>query len=459
MRSGRRFAALAVALLAGASVAVGTPAHAAPVAAGVPPMGWNSWNSGIPLNENAIHETIDAMVSSGMRDAGYRYVNLDAGWAAPRRGADGELEADPERFPHGMAALAAYAHQRGMLLGVYSSPYNQICGQSPGNASLGHETQDAHTFAEWGVDFLKYDWCRTEGDHDEQVRVFTAMRDALRGTGRHIVYSINPNSSGDTEAGIGYDWSRIADVVRNAGDLAPVWDTTVPPMSFGEFDSRGYLGVGDQFDAARAAPAGERDYLGDPDMLVVGLSMAEFVAAHLAGIPQTATGPGAASAEQADRLGRSLQLPLSELTVLRVPNSLTPDEERTHFSLWAMLSAPLLAGNDIRTMSERTRAILTNRGVVAIDQDPLVATPVAVGGDDRILAKRLADGSVALALFNTADRPTTIETSTTAVGLESGRAYRFGDLWSGAARTGTGPIVAADIPAHGVTLLHITPAG
>ncbi|AHH19640.1 putative alpha-galactosidase [Nocardia nova SH22a] len=457
MRSGKRFAALAAALLAGVTVAAGDPARADAPAV-LPPMGWNSWNSGIPMNEAAIHQTIDAMVSSGMRDAGYRYVNLDAGWAAPQRTPDGDLQADPQRFPHGIAAVAAYAHDRGMLLGVYSSPYNQICGQTPGNASLGHETQDARKFAEWGVDYLKYDWCRTEADHDDQVRDFVAMRDALHSTGRRIVYSINPNSSDDAEAGIAYDWSGIADVVRDSGDLIPVWDNTLPPMTFGEFDSRGFLGISDQFAAARRAPAA-RDYLGDPDMLVVGLSMAEFVAAHLTGMPQLAAEQGVLSAQEADFLGRSLQLPSSELTALRVQNSLTPVEEQTHFSLWAMLSAPLLAGNDVRTMNERTRALLTNRAVIAIDQDPLRATPAPVGGDDRILTKRLANGSVALALFNPSDQPSTIETSTAALSLTNGSPYRLSDVWSGEARTTTGPIAAADIPAHGVRLLHITPAG
>ncbi len=164
-------------------------------------MGWNSWNSGITLTERTVEQTIDAMVSSGMRDAGYRYVNLDAGWAAPTRDADGNLRADPDRFPHGIAALARYAHDRGMLLGLYDSPFNQGCGQDPRTAAAGHEQADAHTFADWGVDYLKYDWCRLEAGHDEQVKYFTAMRDALRASGRRIVYSINPNSSGDPGAG------------------------------------------------------------------------------------------------------------------------------------------------------------------------------------------------------------------------------------------------------------------
>lgn len=146
-----------------------------------PPMGWNSWNSGMEIDDQSIRDTIDAMVSSGMRDAGYTYVNLDAGWAAPERNSSGELvPPDPQRFPFGLAPLVDYAHERGGLrFGLYSSPFNETCGQGVGTASLGHETVDAATFAAWGgIDFLKYDWCSAAADHDEQVQVFGAMGSA-----------------------------------------------------------------------------------------------------------------------------------------------------------------------------------------------------------------------------------------------------------------------------------------
>ncbi len=276
---------MANALLA---MAVG-PATATPPAVGTaPPMGWNSWNSGIPLNERSVRETIDAMVTSGMRDSGYRYVNLDAGWSAPQRDSTGNLVADPSRFAHGIAALAAYAHDRGMKLGLYSSPFNEICGQTTATASKGHETQDARAFAAWGVDFLKYDWCHSAADHDEQVRVFTAMRDALRASGRPIVYSINPNSSGASDAGVSYDWSPIADMSRNADDLIPLWRNTVPAAVIDGFDTSGYLGITDQTAAAARGHASRPGYWSDPDMMVVGLSMAEFTSTHFDG---TAAGP------------------------------------------------------------------------------------------------------------------------------------------------------------------------
>src|ERR1700758_5217635 len=168
-----------------------------------PPMGWNSWNSGIELTEQSVKATIDALVSSGMRDAGYRYVNLDAGWALPQRGPHGELLADPAHFPDGMAAVVRYAHDRGMRVGLYASPYDEGCGDPPAIASAGHETEDAQAFADWGVEFLKYDWCHSAADHQLQVRMFSTMRDALRSTGRSIVYSIVPNNT----AGLQHDWS------------------------------------------------------------------------------------------------------------------------------------------------------------------------------------------------------------------------------------------------------------
>src|SRR5271165_4079973 len=248
-----------------------------------PPMGWNSWNSGITVTEQSVKATIDATVTSGMRDAGYRYVNLDAGWAAPERDRHGQLQADPARFPGGMPALARYAHDRGMQFGLYSSPFNQTCGQGPGTASAGHEVTDARTFAAWGVDYLKYDWCRGDADHTDQVRIFSAMRNALRDTGRRILYSINPNSSDDHTAGVDYDWSHTADMTRDTTDVVPVWRPTLPPL--GPTDSflrRTHLGVPDGF--AAAGPAAQRSrpgYFKDPDMLVLGLTWSDYFARHL----------------------------------------------------------------------------------------------------------------------------------------------------------------------------------
>jgi alpha-galactosidase len=386
----------------------------------VPPMGWNSWNSGIPLTERTVEQTIDAMVSSGMRDAGYRYVNLDAGWAASTRDADGNLRADPDRFPHGIAALARYAHDRGMYLGIYHSPFNQGCGQDPRIGAAGHERADAQAFANWGVDYLKYDWCRLQAGHSEQVKDFIAMRDALRATGRHILYSINPNSSGDPDAGSEYDWSRIADVSRDASDLVPAW---------GDADlwSEGLDGVSQAFTAAEpVAPRSGPAHVNDPDMLVVGIPWATFATSH----PTMTLGP-----PQPD---------------------LTDNEQRAHFSLWAMLAAPLLAGNDVRFMSEQTRDILTNRDVIAVDQDPLLVQGLPLPNDARVIVKPLADGAAAVALFNSGASPVLIRTDARTIGLTAANCFAVRDLWAHTDSTTTGD-VEATVPEHGVAMLRVSP--
>ena len=389
----------------------------------LPPMGWNSWNSGIPLTEQTVMQTIDAMVSSGMRNAGYRYVNLDAGWAAPTRDHDGKLQADPGRFPHGIAALARYAHDRNMFLGIYHSPFNQGCGQDPRIGGAGHERTDAQTFADWGVDYLKYDWCRPDDAHDLQVRYFAAMRDALRATGRRIFYSVNPNSSNDASAGTRYDWSKIADMNRNSVDLVPTWgDDTLW--------SRGLAGVVQGADIA--VPLGRRSspaHINDPDMMVIGIGWNDFARTH----PTMSLGP-----TQPD---------------------LTDTEQWAHFSLWAMLAAPLLAGNDVRAMNPQTLAILTNRDIIAVDQDPLVAQGHPLDSDPRVWVKSLADGSVAVALTNAGAAAVDIGTTVAALGLPSLDCYRVRDLWTHTESHSSGPLGPIRVPAHGVAMLRVSACG
>ncbi len=387
-------------------------------------MGWNSWNSGIALSEQNVEETIDAMVSSGMRDAGYRYVNLDAGWAAADRDADGDLQADPTRFPHGIAALAGYAHDHGMLLGLYASPSYQLCGIGEHNASAGHESADARTFARWGVDFLKYDWCSTDQSRADQINRFTAMRDALRATGRSIVYSINPNTSGDPGAGAAFDWSSVADMTRNTIDLVPLWRT--------EFASEEpVLGVREQVQVAGPLAARSRPgYVNDPDMLVAGISWPEFVASH-SGMSQTL----------ADEHGPSM----------------TEDEQRTHVSLWAMMAAPLLAGNDIRSMTAQTRDILTNHDIIAVDQDPLVRQARPLAQDPRIMVKPLTGGAVAVAIVNPDPQSASIATTTAAVGLPAVACYRVRDLWTHTEHSTTGDLAAEQLAPHATDVLRVDP--
>ncbi|MEV5838752.1 glycoside hydrolase family 27 protein [Nocardia sp. NPDC052112] len=421
-------------------------------------MGWNSWNSGIPLSEMNIITVIDAMVSSGMRDAGYRYVNLDAGWAAPQRDTAGDLVADPAKFPHGIRLLADYAHGRGMSLGLYSSPYNQTCGQAPATASVGREVQDARTFADWGVDYLKYDWCGSDADLGEQVRVFTAMRDALRASGRDIVYSINPNSNGLAESTAGrYDWSEIADVVRTAGDLIPLWDNTLQPQVLpGGISTRGFIGVLDELTATDRVTPSRPGYYNDPDMLVVGLQLPQYVTGLLSTAPEAALRDTGLSPEQRAQITDRIRLPPYLIQQLGAPETnLTPDEQRAHFSLWAMLAAPLLAGNDVRTMSAETAAILTSREVIAIDQDPAVAQGRFLPGNDRVMVKHLSDGSVAVALFNPSNAPEAITTSAAEIGLDHADHYTIRNAWTHTTAVTEATISDLAVPAHGVTLLTV----
>ncbi|MDX3195339.1 ricin-type beta-trefoil lectin domain protein [Streptomyces sp. MN03-5084-2B] len=389
------------------SAAVPAAAVAAPGSPAVtPPLGWNSWNSfGCNPSESTIHQAADAMVSSGMRDAGYQYVVVDDCWFDPQRDAQGNLRANASKFPSGMKALGDYIHARGLKFGIYQVPTDRTCAQRTGTypgstGSQGHEAQDARTFASWGVDYLKYDWCSPAGTRDEQVSRFGLMRDALRGTGRPIVYSINPNSY-HAITGDKYDWGQVADLWRTTEDLLDIWqngNTNSYPM-----------GVGNVLDvtAPLAAQAGPGHW-NDPDMLVVG------------------------------RPGLSLT------------------ESRAHFALWALMAAPLMAGNDIRTMSADISAVLRNPRLLAVDQDRLGAggRRVRDDGNVEVFAKPLSDGSVAVGLLNRGSGTTTISTTAAQIGL-SGTSFTLTDLWTGGTST-SGGTISASVPAHGVAAYRVS---
>ncbi|MEO3755398.1 ricin-type beta-trefoil lectin domain protein [Streptomyces sp. B6B3] len=371
-----------------------------------PPMGWNSWNSfGCGVTEAAVREAADAMVNSGMRDAGYEYVVVDDCWFDPQRDSQGNLRAHPTKFPSGMKALGDYIHSRGLKFGIYQVPTERTCAQRVGThpgstGSMGHEVRDAQTFASWGVDYLKYDWCSPDGTREEQIQRFSLMRDALRATGRDIVYSINPNSF-HAITGSTYNWGEVADLWRTTEDLLDIWqngNTNSYPM-----------GVGNVVDvnAPLAAQAGPGHW-NDPDMLVVG------------------------------RPGLSLT------------------ESRSHFALWALMGAPLMAGNDIRTMSSDISATLRNPRLIAVNQDALGAGGRRVRDDGavEVFAKPLSDGSVAVGLFNRGDAATTISTTAAQIGL-SGSSLTLTDLWSGATSS-TGGQITASVPAHGVVAYRVS---
>ncbi|MGX7828429.1 glycoside hydrolase family 27 protein [Actinokineospora sp. 24-640] len=406
----RRLPHILAAVLAGLTVLMAPPSPPAAAAPGspavTPPLGWNTWNTfGCNINETLIRQAADAMVSSGMRAAGYQYVVVDDCWFDPQRDAQGNLRAHPTRFPSGMKALGDHIHGRGLKFGLYQVPTERTCAQRVGThpgstGSAGHEAQDARQFAAWGVDYLKYDWCSPEGTRDEQVARFTLMRDALRATGRPIVYSINPNSF-HAITGDKYNWGQVADLWRTTEDLLDIWQNA---------NTNSYpMGVGNVIDinAPLAAQSGPGHW-NDPDMLVVG------------------------------RPGLSLT------------------ESRAHFALWSLMAAPLMAGNDIRTMSADVSAILRNPRLLAVNQDPLGAggRRVRDDGQTEVFAKALADGSVAVGLFNRGGASTTISTTAAQIGL-SGGSFTVTDLWTGSATTTSGQ-VSASVAAHGVAAFRVS---
>ena len=374
-----------------------------------PPMGWNTWNTfGCNINETLIRQTADAIVANGLRDLGYKYVVVDDCWFNPNRDAQGNLQAHPQRFPSGMKALGDYLHARGLLFGIYQVPLDKTCAQVGGTfpgatGSLNHEYQDARQFAAWGVDYLKYDWCSGTGTINDQVARFGIMRDALASTGRPIVYSINPNSY-HAKTGPLRNWSDVANLWRTTEDITNAWNTG---------QTNGYpMGIQNIVDvtvplAGYAAPGG----FNDPDMLEVG------------------------------------------------NGGMNDTEMRSHFALWSMLAAPLMMGNDVRSASAATLAILRNANLVAINQDTLgrQAVQVSFDGTRRVLAKPLANGDVAVALFNQGGSTTTVSTTAAAIG-KSGSSFTLRDAWTDATSTSTGTI-SASVPAHGTVVYRVSGGG
>jgi alpha-galactosidase len=395
-------------LLSGTAVVVSaSPGQALENGVGrTPPMGWNSWNTFFcNISESLIRGMADAMVSTGMRDAGYQYVVVDDCWMNSTRDSAGNLQGDPTRFPSGMKALGDYIHSKGLKFGLYQAPLDQTCAQYfdsyPGaTGSQGHETADAKQFAAWGVDYLKYDWCSPSGTIDEQVTTFAKMRDALAATGRPILYSINSNSL-HSKTGPQRNWGDVANIWRTTEDIQLVWNTD---------QTNGYpMGVQNIINvnvplAGYAKPGG----FNDPDMMEVGRG------------------------------------------------TLTDTEQRSHFAMWAMMAAPLIAGNDIRSMTAATQTILKNTRLIAINQDTLGRQGVQVAGDanQRVLAKRLANDDVAVALFNQSNATRTISTTSTAIG-KTGSSFSLVDAWTGATTTSTAAI-SASVPAHGTAVYRVS---
>ena len=355
-----------------------------------PPMGWNSWNKfAFNVNEAIVRRVADAIVASGMRDAGYQYVVIDDCWHGPRD-AEGNITADRERFPSGMRALSDYVHSRGLKFGIYSDAGRTTCGGRPG--SQGHEYQDALTYAAWGVDYLKYDWCATGTRSAEEA--YALMADALRSTGRDIVFSI-------CEWGGNQPWlwaANIGNLWRTTGDIYDHWDGI----------DRWQHGVMNIVDSNEPLwPFAGPGHWNDPDMLEIG------------------------------------------------NGGMSDTEYRSHFSLWAMMAAPLIAGNDIAAMTPATRDILTNREVIAVDQDRLgiQGRRLRRDGTSEIWVKPLTGGARAILLLNRGEAPAEIAATPALLDYPAAMRLRIRDLWQHRPAAS----LTATVPPHGVVMLRVEP--
>ena len=347
-----------------------------------PQMGWSSWNKFQGnINEDIIKGIADAMVTSGLRDAGYTYVNIDDCWHS-KRDADGFIQPDPQRFPSGMKALADYVHARGLKLGIYSDAGTETCAGRPG--SLGHEYQDALQYARWGVDYLKYDWCNTTNVNARGA--YQLISDALAATGRPIFLSMcewGDNQPWRWARDIGHSW-------RVGPDIWCAFDSTRVFPNYVQYSVIDCINKNDSL--RRYAGPG---HWNDPDMLEVG-------------------------------------------------NGLTVNQDRAHFTLWCMMASPLILGNDIRSMNAETKAILTNADLIAINQDMLGVQGLRLTFGDGLeyWFKPLDNGDWAMTIFNPTRKPivcllnwqnfnfTDLEVSGCSTNFNQ-TTYKVKNLWSG----------------------------
>jgi alpha-galactosidase len=377
-------------LIIAVTLSLSTTAQKFDQLAKTPPMGWNSWNKfQCDVRESLIMGIADAMVSSGMKDAGYEYVVIDDCWQVARD-ENGEIVVDQERFPHGMKFLADYIHSKGLKFGIYSCAGTMTCARRPGGR--GHEYQDARTYARWGVDYLKYDWCNTSTQ--DAPASYATMRDALFAAGRPIVFSLCEWGSHKP-----WEWAgNVGHLWRTTGDIGDSWNSMINIFS-------------QQKDLARYAGPGKWN---DPDMLEVG------------------------------------------------NGGMTTEEYKTHFSLWCMLAAPLLAGNDLQDMTPETKSILLNKEIIALDQDSLgrQATCYRDNTDYQIWIKALANNEKAVCLLNKSDEKKSVQVDFALLAKAySGRRggppmnldnYKVRDLWEHKDLTLKETSVYVDLPPHTV---------
>jgi alpha-galactosidase len=369
-----------------------------------PPMGWNSWNYfACEINEKIIREMADAMVTSGMKDAGYIYVNIDDCWHGMRDSL-GFIHPDSSRFPSGMKALANYIHSKGLKFGIYSDAGWKTCGGRPG--SRGYEYQDAMQYAKWGIDYLKYDWCNTGGLNAEGA--YLTMRDALYSAGRPVVFSLcewGNNKPWEWGKNIGHLW-------RTTGDITKCFDCIV---DHGTWKSWGVMYILDMQEGLRnfAGP----DHWNDPDMMEVG-------------------------------------------------NGMSVNEDRAHFSMWCMLAAPLIAGNDLRKLSDEAKEILINKEVIAVNQDSLGIQGFKYFSKDslEIWFKPLRNDDWAVCFLNRSLKnqkilfdwtKENIIDSLTGRKIDKVNPYKIKDLWRKKDFGTTNEILTAEVPGHDVLMIRL----
>jgi len=371
-----------------------------------PPMGWNSWNTfAININEHMLRDMVDAMVSSGMRDAGYNYFVLDDGWMSMQRDTFGNLVADPKKFPSGIKAFADYVHSKGMKFGIYNCAGTLTCAGFPG--THGHEYQDARLYASWGVDYLKYDWCNTDSINARDA--YLTMSRAIRAAGRPMVFSL-------CEWGNHAPWlwaSNVGQLWRTTGDIHAGFDKD---LSNGTWYSPSVMHIMDMQTKIRqyAGPG----HWNDPDMLEVG-------------------------------------------------NGMSYAEDKAHFSIWCMLAAPLISGNDVRKMPETTRSILTNKDVIAVDQDSLGVEAYRYYAFDSLemWIKPLKNNELAVCFLNRASHSQIINYDWKAHVLTdtvshmhidfNAETYKLYDLWSKKNAGTTGNSFKQTIAPHDVVMLRL----
>jgi len=363
-----------------------------------PPLGWNSWNVwGLSVSADKVRDAARAFVETGLAGHGYQYVNIDDGWEAGRA-PDGEVLCN-EKFPD-MKALADEVHALGLKLGIYSSPGPKTCGGYEG--SYRHELQDARTYAKWGIDYLKYDWCSygqiaKDGSLVELQKPYKVMREALDSVDRDIVYSLCQYGMGDV-----WKWGNLVggDLWRTTGDITDTWG------------SMSGIGFAQGKIAKYAGPSGWND----PDMLVVGM---------------VGWGPSVR------------------------PNRLKKNEQITHISLWAMLAAPFLIGCDLTKLDEFTKDLLMNHEILEIQQDPLGKPPVQrdLGDGTEVWTRRLWDGTIAVALFNRNFAAKEVAVSWSSIGVQG--SPRVLDCWR---RKDLGRVpngLRQRVPGHGALVFKV----